>query len=84
MMMMVEVSTDPVLTVGPSVELFTGSGRPGGSQTARYAVTANGQRFLMSTALLASGEVGGGGGRAPKVVVVLNWTEELKQRVPTN
>ena len=84
MMMMVEVSTDPVLTVGPLVELFAGSGPSDGSPPPRYAVTADAQRFLMSTALLASGEVGGGGGRGPKVVVVQHWVEELKQRVPTN
>ncbi|TDI35282.1 MAG: hypothetical protein E2P02_28220 [Acidobacteria bacterium] len=83
MMMVVEVTTDPVLTVGPPVELFTGSGI-GGTRTDEYAVTADGQRFLMSTRWLPQGEVGSGGGGGPKIVVVLNWVEELKQRVPTN
>ena len=82
MMMVVEVSTDPVLTVGPPVELFAGSGPRGGVPTARYAVTADGQRFLMSAGLLPSGEMGAGSGRGPKVVVVQNWVEELKERVP--
>jgi len=80
MMMMVEVSTDPVLTVGPPVELFAGSSPGGGSPTARYDVTADGQRFLMSAGLLASGEAGSG--PRPKVIIVLNWVEELKERVP--
>ena len=84
MMMIVEVSTDPVLTVGPLVELFAGSGSGGGSRSQQLSVTADAQRFLMSTISLASGEVGGVGDRGPKVVVVLNWTEELEQRVPTN
>ena len=82
-MMVVEVSTDPVLIVGPPNELFAGSSRVGeGGPRARYAVTADGQRFLMSTALLASGEAGAGSGRRPKVIVVQNWVEELKERVP--
>ena len=82
-MMVVEVSTDPVLIVGPPNELFAGSDRVGGGgPRARYAVTADGQRFLMSTALLASGEAGAGSGRRPKVIVVQNWVEELKERVP--
>ena len=78
-MMVVEVSTDPVLTVGPPAELFAGSSSPGGSPRARYAVTADGQRFLMSAALLASGE---GVGSTGRVIIVQNWVEELKERVP--
>ena len=80
MMMMVEVSTDPVLTVGPPVELFAGSSPGGGSPTSRYDVSADGQRFLMSAGLVASGEAGSG--PRPKVIVVQNWVEELKERVP--
>ena len=82
MMMVVEVSTDPVLTVGPPVELFAGRGPRGGSPTARYTVTADGQRFLMSANLLPSGEAGAGSGQGPQVIVVQNWVEELKERVP--
>ena len=81
MMMAVEVWTDPVLTVGPPTELFAGNGPGGGSPRARYAVTPDGQRFLMSAGRLASGD-SGAGGRGPKVVVVQNWVEELKERVP--
>ena len=70
MMMVVEVSTDPVLTVGRPVELFAGSGASG--VTASYAVTADGQRFLMSASLVASGGAGTSADQRPKVVVVLN------------
>ena len=82
MMMMVEVSTVLVLTVGPPVELFAGSGVSTGPTAARYSVSADGQRFLMSASLVASGEAGAGSRRGPKVVVVQNWVEELKERVP--
>ena len=47
---------------------------------ANFDVTANGQRFLVTV------PVGGGtGGTAPgqRLNVILNWFEELKQRVPT-
>jgi len=82
MMMMVEVSTDPVLTVGPPVELFGRRGPRGGVPTAQYDVTADGQRFLMSAGVLALGEAGAGSGPRPKVIIVQNWVEELKERVP--
>ena len=80
MMMAVEVSTDPVLTVGPPRELFPGSSDPGGSPRARYAVTADGERFLMRSDLVASGE---GTGSRPRIVIVQNWFQELERLVPT-
>ena len=71
-MMGVEVSTAPSLSIGPPRILF-----PGGSPRPRYTVTADGQRFLMTTELLVSGE-------DPRINIVFNWTEELKQRVPVD
>ena len=41
-----------------------------------YAVTKDGQRFLVNASPAQSS------GEAP-LTVVLNWQEELKQRVPT-
>ena len=82
-MMVVEVSTDPELTIGPAAELFAGGVRTsGGGQRARYAVTPDGQRFLMSGAVLPSAEAGAGGGAPARVNLVLNWFEELKRLVP--
>ena len=68
--------------VGHAVELFAGGRPTGPSPARRYDVSADGQRFLMSTSLLGSGEMGAGADRAPKVIVVQNWVEELRQRVP--
>ena len=79
-MMVVEVSTEPTLNVGQPRELFRGGVYPGGPPRAKYAVTADGQRFLMSADLVAS--PGREAGTGPKVVVVQNWVEELKARVP--
>ena len=79
-MMVVEISTVPTLDVGQPRELFRRSAA-GGSPQAKYSVTADGQRFLMSADLVASAGTGAGGTR-PKVVVVLNWHQELLERVP--
>ena len=45
------------------------------------AVTADGQRFLV-TVLAGTGDAGDTA-TGPRLNVVLNWFEELKQRVPT-
>ena len=80
-MMVVDVLTDPTLTIGQPRELFRGGVYPGGSPRAKYAVTADGQQFLMSAHLTPSPEQHTG--RRSRVVVVQNWIEELKARVPT-
>jgi tRNA A-37 threonylcarbamoyl transferase component Bud32/WD40 repeat protein len=85
MMMGVAVSTDPALTLGPLVELFEGrADAANASPTPAYDVTADGQRFVMSTSLVASGESGPEADRRAKVVVVQNWVEELRGRVPVD
>ncbi len=53
----------------------------GGPTTIRnYDVSSDGKRFIgvVASAVTDSGEL-----RAPQIQVVLNWLEELKQRVPT-
>jgi hypothetical protein len=47
-------------------------------------VTADGQRFVMSTSLVASGEAGPEANRGGRIVIVQNWVEELKERVPVD
>ena len=80
-MMVVDVSTEPSLVVGQPRELFGGTVSPGGSPRARYAVTADGTRFLMSADEVTSGQTAAGNA-GPQVTVVLNWVEALKERVP--
>ena len=77
-MMAVTVSTEPTLTVGQPRMLFPGSTDPGGSPRARYAVTSDGERFLMSARWLGTDD----GGEGPQVNIILNWTQELLERVP--
>ena len=46
-----------------------------------FSVTADGQRFL-GVLLAGTTETTGEPASTPRIVVVLNWFEELKQRVP--
>ena len=84
-MMVVTVSTDPKLDIGPSTELFEGTYQFGG-RPALYAVTGDGQRFLMPADRLAAGVVAAGLPQPsrvePRFGVVINWFEELKRLVP--
>jgi hypothetical protein len=71
--MVVETTTRPGFSAGNPKMLF--EGRYANYQSLPdYDVTADGQRFLF----LKAGEEA-----RPEINVVLNWTEELKQKVPT-
>ena len=76
-MLLVAVTTEPSLVVGTPRQLFQGrfyNLLPGGSPRPQYDVTADGQRFLMVEAGTAESR--------PQINVVLNWTQELLERVP--
>jgi hypothetical protein len=80
-MMAVSVATSPALMVGAPKELFRGSGAPGASPRARYAVTSDGKRFLMSASLVKPVDAAS---VRRTILVVQNWIEELKRLVPRN
>jgi hypothetical protein len=77
-MMAVDITTQPGFSAGKPHALFEGPYQLALSPIAAYDVSADGQRFLMikpneqisSTSLT-------------QIVVVQNWFEELKRRVPT-
>ena len=73
-MMAVPVTTAPALKVGIPVALFAGPGTPGGSSRANYAVTADGQRFIMSNTRARPQ----GRGTTPSISIVLNWIDGLR------
>ena len=76
-MMVVEVETEPTLRVSPPEELWEEPHFEGGG-IRQYHVAPDG-RFLMirqGSAPTAAAPA------APELVVVLNWFEELKERVP--
>jgi serine/threonine-protein kinase len=76
-MMAVEIATQPAFTAGKPRILFEGRYEPSPVPGTNYDVSPDGQRFLM---LKPSESVEA----APtQIVVVQNWFEELKQKVPT-
>jgi eukaryotic-like serine/threonine-protein kinase len=77
-MMAVPVETSPALRIGRPQLLFESAYVPTGpSGRANYDVAADGQRLLM-----ISTDSTAGSSPRQQIRVVLNWFEELKQRVP--
>jgi Tol biopolymer transport system component len=72
--MAVPVETKPALHIGTSRRLFDGP-YAGADGDRKFDVTPDGRRFLMIERVDPT--------NGHQLVVVLNWTEELKQRVPT-
>jgi serine/threonine protein kinase/Tol biopolymer transport system component len=76
-MVAVDISTQPGFSAGKPRMLFEGHYVPTPGTNSNYDVSADGQRFLMLKPS-ESAQV------APtQINVVLNWFEELKQKVPT-
>jgi Tol biopolymer transport system component len=75
----VSVTTRPTFTFGNPASVprpFVNRG-PGFERD--YDITLDGKRFLA----VAAEQTASGAPAAPQIQVVLNWQEELKQRVPT-
>ena len=75
-MMAVDIATQPGFAAGKPRVLFEGQYEPTGYTVADYDVSPDGQRFLM----LKRGDKESA--TPTQINVVLNWTEELKRRVP--
>ena len=75
-MMAVDITTERTFSAGTPRLLFEGNFQASSASIANYDVTPDGQRFLMI-------QVGAPDSGATQINVVLNWFEELKQRVPT-
>ncbi len=73
-MMAVEITTEPTFTAGTPRLLFEGRYERDVANRTYYDVSPDGQRFLM----VEAAETG-----TAQINVVLNWFEELKQKVPT-
>ena len=77
-LMVVDIATEPELNIRAPRLLFALGDRINflAGNASRYGVTADGQRFVMVEPMQ-------GAIRGDQINVVLNWFEELKQRVPT-
>jgi hypothetical protein len=74
-MMAVDIATQPSFAMGKARMLFEGQYVPTPATAPNYDVTPDGQRFLMLKPIeQAAGPT--------QINVVLNWFEELKQKVP--
>ena len=75
-MMAVDIATQPGFSAGTPRMLFEGHYEPTAVPIANYDVSPDGQRFLMLKPTEQAEA-------APtQINVVLNWFEELKQKVP--
>jgi serine/threonine protein kinase/Tol biopolymer transport system component len=76
-MMAVDITTQPGFAAGKPRMLFAGRYQATPVQSADYDVSSDGQRFLMLKPVehMEAGPA--------QINVVLNWSEELKQKVPT-
>ncbi len=79
-MMAVEITTQPTFSPGRPSLLFEDQYVSSGIYRADYDVTPDGQRFLM--VFLADQADSVTETAAERINIVLNWFEELKQRVP--
>jgi serine/threonine-protein kinase len=77
-MMAVDVATQPSFSIGKPRMLFRGPYVPTTSTLPMYDVSPDGQRFLMVRAAEQPAS-----SSLMQIVVVQNWTEELKRLVPT-
>ncbi len=82
--LVVAIDTADSFRVAAPQELFVGAyaaDSSGGSHVRNYDVTPDGQRFLMVKR--ETGSAGTGSAEsAPEITVVLNWHQELLERVP--
>ncbi len=74
--MAVRITTEPTFSAGTPGLLFEGPNYINGLNMRYYDISLDGQRFLMLKATEQQEA-------ATQINVVLNWFEELKQRVPT-
>jgi Tol biopolymer transport system component len=79
--MSVDVETDPAFKPGKPEALFRGAYYNPGTGIAFWDISPDGKRFLMIKQP-ASTDAASAAGSPRKINVVVNWTQELKQRVP--
>ena len=77
--MRVPVSTEPTFTAGLAEVLFEGQYLPSIGPRRPFQITPDGERFIMIKPLAE-----GGGEPTGEIILVQNWFEELKARVPVN
>jgi hypothetical protein len=80
--MAVSVETEPTFSAGKPRELFRGTFVAGYQASPPYDIHPDGKRFLMIKPPPGAISTVATGPR--KITIVLNWFEELKERVPVD
>jgi serine/threonine-protein kinase len=83
--MAVEVETEPTFKYGNPKTLFKGTylfGTSGRTVATQWDIHPNGKKFLMVKPASSTGAASAAA-LPRKIIIVLNWFEELKKRVPT-
>jgi Tol biopolymer transport system component len=76
----VSVTTQPTFTFGNPAPVAGGLPNSSGQNPRNYDIAPDGQRFIFTA--VDAGQTQSGAAAAPQIQVVLNWTEELKAKVP--
>ena len=76
----IDIATEPAFSFGNEQALRMQGFLPGGGVARDYDITPDGQRFLMVFPADRADSLTGTAGE--RINVVLNWFEELKERVP--
>ena len=83
--MAVEVEIEPTFKRSNPITLFRGTYLSRSLQKlvfTRWDIHPNGKKFLMIKPAASAAAASAAASPQPKIIVVLNWLEELKQRVP--
>jgi hypothetical protein len=81
--MAVKVETEPTFKPGKPEILFRGAYSPLSLEDGHpWDISPDGKRFLMMKPPVSTGAEAAAAGQEPKINIVINWFEELKQRVP--
>ena len=75
-------STDPTFTPGALTQQFAWDFVGGGPR--RMAVSPDGERFLLLKTASSDNDMADEDAPEPQIILVENWFEELKARVPVN
>jgi len=79
--MAVSVEAGPVFNAGKPKELFQGTyalTRANEAVVPHWDISPDGKRFLMMKPPVSTGAMAAAAGSRQKIIVVLNWLEELK------
>jgi len=80
--MAVPVEIEPAFKAGKPEALFRGTYATLSGDGEEWDISPDGKRFLMMKPRASTSAAPAAVGPRPKITIVVNWFEELKQKVP--